>query len=157
MILESIKMSKHVFIFKKEKLQKAGELENSNYDYFLSEFEHNQHDNFREAEVAAQKLLARGCQNVLITLGSLGALYLNGQTKKFHHSSIPTVNCVDSTGAGDSFIGALAYLLANSIEPTVEKCIDLSCFVAADSVTRLGTQISFPGPQILDKCPVLSS
>lgn len=59
------------------------------------------------------------------------------------------MNCVDSTGAGDAFIGALAYLLANRSDLPIEKCIERSCFIAADSVTRPGTQISFPGPTIL--------
>lgn len=62
------------------------------------------------------------------------------------------MNCIDSTGAGDAFIGALAYLLANRKDLSVEKCIEMSCIVAADSVTRPGTQISFPGPEILNKC-----
>lgn len=107
----------------------------------------------REAEAAATELLSRGCQNVLITLGSQGAIFVNAQTKQFHHISSPKVNCIDSTGAGDAFIGALAYLLAQK-HLSIEKCIEISCIVAADSVTRPGTQISFPGPGIINKCLV---
>lgn len=58
---------------------------------------------------------------------------------------------MDSTGAGDAFIGALAYLLANRKDLDITEQILWSCIVAADSVTRLGTQISFPGPKILNK------
>lgn len=103
----------------------------------------------RQAETAANKLLSQGCQNVLITLGSQGAVFLSGQKKEMVHIPTPKVTCVDSTGAGDAFIGALAYLLANMKELSMEKCIEISCIVAADSVTRPGTQISFPGPEVL--------
>lgn len=77
---------------------------------------------------------------------------MNGETGKYYEISSPVVECIDSTGAGDAFIGALAHLLANRKDLSIEDCIEISCVVAADSVTRPGTQISFPGPDILNKC-----
>lgn len=77
---------------------------------------------------------------------------MNGVTGKHHEIRSPAVTCIDSTGAGDAFIGALAYLVANRKDLSIEDCIEISCVVAADSVTRPGTQISFPGPDILNKC-----
>lgn len=104
---------------------------------------------FSEAETAAVKLLSLGCNSVIITLGALGAVYVNKEDREFIHINSPSVNCVDSTGAGDAFIGALAYLLANKKQLGIQKSIEVACLVAADSVTRPGTQISFPGPEIL--------
>ncbi|XP_018564890.1 ribokinase-like isoform X2 [Anoplophora glabripennis] len=108
-------------------------------------------NNVCEAEAAATKLLFLGCKSVIITLGPLGAIYVNNEDKQFIHIGSPLVKSVDSTGAGDAFIGALAYLLANEKEHGIQKSIQLACIVAADTVTRPGTQTSFPGPEIL-KC-----
>lgn len=107
---------------------------------------------FRQAETAAKELISRGCKNVLITLGSQGAVILSKNSMNFHHIPTPEVKCIDSTGAGDAFIGALAYLLANKKDLSLEKCIEIACIIAANSVTRPGTQISFPGPEILNSC-----
>lgn len=97
------------------------------------------------------KLLSLGCNSAIITLGASGAIYVNNEYKQLIHISSPSVNSVDSTGAGDAFIGALAFLLANKKELGIQRSIEVACMVAADSVTRHGTQISFPGPEIL-KC-----
>ncbi|XP_074026978.1 ribokinase isoform X2 [Leptinotarsa decemlineata] len=103
----------------------------------------------KDAETAALKLLSRGCNSVLITLGAQGAIYVDSKNKHFHHISCPEVKCVDSTGAGDAFIGALAYLLAYEKNINIQQAIQKACIIASDSVTRSGTQISFPGPSIL--------
>ncbi|CAH1116122.1 unnamed protein product [Phaedon cochleariae] len=105
-------------------------------------------NNKSEAEKAALELLKKGCNSVLITLGAQGALYINNTDKQFHYAPSPTVRCVDSTGAGDAFIGALAYLLATRTDLAVPKAVELACIAAADSVTRRGTQISFSGPSV---------
>nr|CAI5836472.1 unnamed protein product [Callosobruchus analis] len=96
-----------------------------------------------DARKAGLELLNKGCNNVIITLGRHGALYLN-KTGKITHVPSPAVTAVDSTGAGDAFIGALAYLLANKKELATEMCVGLACVAAADSVTKRGTQTSFP-------------
>ncbi|KAJ8946165.1 hypothetical protein NQ318_004418 [Aromia moschata] len=108
----------------------------------------------RDAERAAFELLSKGCNSVLITLGAQGALYVSKREKKCYHFNSPSVKCIDSTGAGDAFIGALAYLLANKKD--LLKSIEMSCIIAADSVTRQGTQISFPDSDILKTLEHLS-
>ncbi|XP_066254425.1 ribokinase-like [Euwallacea similis] len=108
-------------------------------------------NNLSDAEAAARCLLSKGCQSVLITLGPSGAVFLTNETgKKIFMAKSPKVTSVDTTGAGDAFIGALAYFLAYFKNVSIEKCIEAACFVAADTVTRFGTQISFPGPEILE-------
>ncbi|CAH0563562.1 unnamed protein product [Brassicogethes aeneus] len=106
-------------------------------------------NNVSEAETAARHLIGKGCNSVLITLGPQGAIYLNKDDHKLLHVSSPKVQSVDTTGAGDAFIGALAFVLANQKGVTMEMAMKIACHVAADSVTRAGTQISFPNAKIL--------
>ena len=54
----------------------------------------------------------------------------------------PQVQAVDTTGAGDAFVGAFAYGLASGWHE--RDAARLGCAVAAESVTREGTQSSFP-------------
>jgi len=96
-------------------------------------------------------LLEQGCKTVILTLGSQGTLLASQKSPQPKHILSRPVNCVDSTGAGDAFIGALAYLLANRRDLSLEECVEAANYVAADSVTRPGTQVSFPGPEILNE------
>ncbi len=55
-----------------------------------------------------------GCKTVIVTLGSRGAVYSCSTTPAATHVSAPPVvpsDVVDTTGAGDAFVGALAYFL----------------------------------------------
>ena len=57
------------------------------------------------------------------------------------HVPAPRVTAVDTTGAGDAFVGAFAVGIARGLDPVLAA--RLGCAAAADSVTRLGTQTSF--------------
>lgn len=93
-----------------------------------------------EAEAAARKLLPRGTRTVILTLGERGALLVDEDTVE----SIPAVkvDAVDPTGAGDAFIGSLAVFLGEGF--SMSNAIRRANAVAALSVTRIGTQVSFP-------------
>ena len=93
-----------------------------------------------EAEVAARKLLSRGQGTVILTLGERGALLVDNNSVE----SIPAVKveAVDPTGAGDAFVGSLAVFLGEGL--SMSNAIRYANAVAALSVTRIGTQISFP-------------
>jgi ribokinase len=93
-----------------------------------------------EAEQAARALLARGPRTVILTLGERGALLVDGQT--VDHAPPVKVNAVDPTGAGDAFIGSLATFLGEGVP--IHTAIRRANGVAALSVTRIGTQNSFP-------------
>jgi ribokinase len=95
---------------------------------------------FEEAESAARLLLAQGPRTVIVTLGQTGCLIVE-QQKKVHVPGIP-VEAVDTTGAGDAFIGSLAVFLTEG--RSLEDAVRRANGVAALSVTRLGTQASFP-------------
>ena len=92
------------------------------------------------AEEAAQILTEFGAKNVILTLGEQGVLLCTKDgAKEFPAFS---VEAIDTTGAGDAFIGGLAYAIVkgNNLSSSIRFAI--KC--AAVSVTRMGTQSSFP-------------
>jgi len=93
-----------------------------------------------DAKRAAMKLLDRGPRTVILTLGERGALVVNHNTT--WHAPAVQVDAVDSTGAGDAFIGALAVFLGEGLG--LEQAVPRANAVAALSVTKIGTQVSFP-------------
>lgn len=92
-----------------------------------------------EIETAARKLLAAGIRAVIATLGSDGALLVTN-TEVRHFPSAP-VKPVDTTGAGDAFIGSFAhfYVLSGDVADALQWAVRY----AALSVTRRGTQKSY--------------
>jgi ribokinase len=91
-------------------------------------------------ENAAKSLIKRGIRNVIVTMGSKGALFVNESHKiKFPANK---VEVVDTTAAGDAFNGALAYSLAKGMEIT--EAIKMANIVASIAVTRMGAQSSMP-------------
>jgi ribokinase len=97
-------------------------------------------DSLAKAHEAAQILLQKGLQHIIITMGSQGAYYQSANTKLF----IPTktVQAVDTTAAGDCFNGALAVALSQ--EKDWETAIQFACEAATISVTKMGAQASMP-------------
>jgi ribokinase len=96
---------------------------------------------------AADALLARGVQNVILTLGARGAFVAGPQAR----GRVPgfKVRPVDTTGAGDVFNGALAVALAEG-KPLLEAARFANA-AAALSVTRLGAQTSAPTRGEIDR------
>jgi ribokinase len=93
-----------------------------------------------EAIAAAQSLLQRGPKTVILTLGERGSLLVTAEGHE--HITAPRVHAVDTTGAGDAFVGSLAYYLADG-KPIVEA-MRRANRIAAISVQSHGTQSSFP-------------
>ncbi|MFN8488396.1 MAG: ribokinase [Caldilineaceae bacterium] len=93
-----------------------------------------------QAEAAARMLLAHGAGQVIITLGERGSLLVTAQGAQ--HVPAPQVKAIDTTGAGDAFVGSLAYFLAAGA-PLVDA-MQRASQIAARSVQRPGTQSSFP-------------
>lgn len=93
-----------------------------------------------QAEEAAHILRGRGADKVLLTLGERGSLLVT--EKESIHVPVNPVKAVDTTGAGDAFIGSLSYFLAAGKE--IQDAMQLANKIAAISVQNLGTQTSFP-------------
>jgi ribokinase len=100
----------------------------------------------REAEVAARRLLDRGPRVVILTLGERGVLLLDRHGAE-HVPAVP-VEAVDPTGAGDAFIGGLATFLGEGL--SLHDAALRANAAAALSVTRIGTQTSFPSRAEVD-------
>ena len=90
-----------------------------------------------EIAAAAASLMAKGLETVIVTLGARGAFIATPQG--FRRIAPVKVQAVDSTGAGDAFIGAFARYCAAGLEAALDK----ATLYAADSVTRRGAQKSF--------------
>jgi ribokinase len=93
-----------------------------------------------DEEAAARELLARGAGSVVLTLGERGCLVAEADSVR--HVPVEPVTAVDTTGAGDAFVGSLAYLLAAG--KPLQEAADLANRIAAVSVQGQGTQTSFP-------------
>jgi len=98
-----------------------------------------------QAIVAARALLTRGAGKVILTLGERGSLLVT--STDFVLFPARKVKAVDSTGAGDAYIGSLAFFIASGkpLEIAMKKAND----VAAMSVQLSGTQTSFPSAKDL--------
>ncbi|KAE9649515.1 ribokinase [Pseudomonas sp. PB106] len=97
-------------------------------------------DSLQTAENAASHLIALGAGKVIITLGAEGSLFANGQG--FEHFPAPKVKAVDTTAAGDTFVGGFAAALASG--KSEAEAIRYGQIAAALSVTRAGAQPSIP-------------
>lgn len=81
---------------------------------------------------------------VVVTLGSRGAAVCEDGTTTVR-TAAPTVEAVDTTGAGDAFVGAFVFGLAEGMSTT--DAARLGCACASASVTRHGTQTSYPASE----------
>lgn len=78
--------------------------------------------------------------SLVVTLGERGALVVP-RDGELAWVEAPAVDAVDTTGAGDAFVGAFGVGLAGGRSPVA--AVRLGCAAAADSVTRRGTQASY--------------
>jgi ribokinase len=97
-------------------------------------------DSEETAAQASGKLLARGIQNVIITMGARGAFIASAGVRRF----IPgyKVSAVDATGAGDVFNGSLAVAIGEG--KSLLEAASFANAAAALSVIRPGAQASAP-------------
>jgi ribokinase len=88
---------------------------------------------------AAHSLIAEGVGTVIVTMGARGALLATAQ-----HSELIApiaVRALDTTGAGDAFVGSFARYFAAG--ETLQAALSMAVRYAADSVTRRGTQKAY--------------
>lgn len=97
-------------------------------------------DNEQGCRDAVEDLRKKGVKTVIITLGGRGCVYNDGDRIIFHPAGKADV--VDTTSAGDSFIGALCCKLASGNSLT--ESIDYATKVASVTVSRRGASESIP-------------
>ncbi|MGO9125769.1 MAG: ribokinase [Terriglobales bacterium] len=95
--------------------------------------------NLEDAKSCAEKLLSSGIRRVIITLGANGSL-LAGR-EGMEHVPAFSVKSVDSTGAGDAFIGSFAAFLGEGLPE--REAVRRANLYAGLSTTSAGTQKSF--------------
>ena len=95
--------------------------------------------NAEDAKKCAQKLVAGGIRRVIITLGANGSLLASRDSSE--HVPPFAVNAVDSTGAGDAFIGSFAVFLGEGVPE--KEAVRRANLYAGLSTTGIGTQKSF--------------
>ncbi|MBQ3854031.1 MAG: ribokinase [Anaerovibrio sp.] len=100
-----------------------------------------------EIKKAAMSLVNRGLKNVIVTMGSKGSMWVS--KNDFLVIPAKTVDAVDTTGAGDSFIGCFVenYSRTGSIPEAMKE----ASLYASFSVTRKGTQDSYLTRDEFDK------
>jgi ribokinase len=95
---------------------------------------------------AATELLRLGPKSVVVTVGADGAVFSSGGSAE--HLAAPTVEVVDTTGAGDAFVGALAAKLAG--DASLEDAVAYAVRAGAAAVTNEGAQGALPTPEKME-------
>ena len=92
------------------------------------------------ATQAIDKLIAMGCKNALVTLGKQGSAYRNDG--KIEYADIIPIKVVDTTAAGDSFIGGLCTKLCDGSD--MKEAVKYATAVSTLTVSRAGAAVSIP-------------
>ena len=97
------------------------------------------------ALAAAPELLSLGPRTAVITVGEAGAVFAEGGSSG--HLPAPKVDVVDTTGAGDAFVGALAVRLARGA--SLEGAVAYAVRAGAAAVTKEGAQGALPSSDVV--------
>jgi ribokinase len=82
----------------------------------------------------------QGCKNVVVTLGPDGVMFSVGEGAQF--VAAPKVKAVDTTGAGDCFVGWLGVSVGEGLR--LSDAVTRACQAASLAVTRPGAQAGMP-------------
>jgi ribokinase len=101
----------------------------------------------QSARTASERLLTKGPEHIIITMGAQGALWTAHTDNIAQHQWLPAfqVQAVDSTAAGDAFCGALVACLAGG--KPMEKALHCATAAGAIAATRQGAIASLPTAQ----------
>ncbi len=95
---------------------------------------------YKSVVLSSEKLLNKGVKCVFAKLGNQGAVV--STNKGVFHVPGYNVNAVDTTAAGDTFIGALAATIIRDLP--INECVKIANAAAALTVTRYGAQNAMP-------------
>ncbi|MGE7602100.1 ribokinase [Peribacillus sp. NPDC097675] len=94
----------------------------------------------QQVHEAALSLIEQGVKNVIVTMGSRGVMWVTEE--HVERINAYKVDAIDTTGAGDSFIGCFAHFFVKNGD--VLHAIKMATGFSALSVTKRGTQTSYP-------------
>lgn len=119
-------------------------LEEEYYQYidFLVPNEHELEALSKKSDIllAAKELLSRGAKNVIVTLGEKGSVFINKD--EYIKIDPHKVNAIDTTAAGDSYLGALVSKLAEGKD--IKEAMEFASFCSSKTVTKKGAIVSLP-------------
>lgn len=99
------------------------------------------------AKKAASSLLALGPKSAVVTIGASGAVFADAHSSE--HFAAPKVEAVDTTGAGDTFVGALAARIAAG--DSLSDATAYAVRAGAVAVTKEGAQGGCPTPDEVER------
>ncbi|XP_064535211.1 ribokinase [Drosophila montana] len=107
----------------------------------------------QDAKAAANDLIDKGAKSVIITMGPLGAVHLSSKDRDVctQCPAAPVRFLADTSGAGEAFLGSLAYHMSMFPNLCRESHISAANICAAYAVGHRGTQPSFPGPDLFQE------
>ena len=118
---------------------------NEKYDSFVDILVPNEHElealtKTSDVEKGCQLLLEKGVKNVIVTLGEKGSFFMSPNT---HFEVAPhKVNAVDTTAAGDSYLGALVTKLSSGSD--IKEAMEFASLCSSKTVTKKGAIVSLP-------------
>lgn len=96
---------------------------------------------FADYEAAAAGLARAGNLTCIVTAGAQGALAVTADGTR-QHAPAPRITPVDTTGAGDTFVGAFAAMLSEGM--SLHRALEVSCEAAALKCLKAGAQAGMP-------------
>lgn len=100
----------------------------------------------KTAKLAAATILSMGVNTVIIKLGADGALL--AENNRFEHIAAKKANVVDTTAAGDAFVGGFAAYLGRAV--SLRSAIEIANIVGAKATEKKGAIPSLPTPKELE-------
>lgn len=95
----------------------------------------------KDIQKGAKILQKQGAKNVIVTLGEKGSVLLD-EDENLIYTKPYKVNAIDTTGAGDSFLGALVTKLANNED--ILDALKFASLASSYTVTKKGAIIALP-------------
>lgn len=92
-------------------------------------------------EAAAAKLASEGDLTCIVTAGAQGALAVAADGTRFR-APAPSITPVDTTGAGDTFVGAFAAMIHEKVP--LQAALQVGCEAAAQKCLKPGAQAGMP-------------
>ena len=90
--------------------------------------------------LGTKELLSRGAKNVIVTLGEKGSVLINKD--EYIKIAPHKVNAIDTTAAGDSYLGALVTKLSEGKE--IKEAMEFASLCSSKTVTKKGAIVSLP-------------